>query len=315
MKRIGFFLLGGVFGLFAAEPKIGYIDSDRIFQEYRGAAEAKAKFQDEVSTYEAELRELQQGIETAQKSLETQRLMLSDEAQAAKEAELEALRERYESFVQEVWGAGGKLEAKNRELTLPLVQRINEVVQKVAEANHYTLVLDVAGGGIVYAQPEFDLTQLVIDELAKEYAPIALPTIPKKFAVLPLVERGPEARAAKLGGQCRQLIEAILEELAGKATWINRVDRARIDNALSARGVIEAPDAMLAKSVGREVGADYLITGAVEEKGELITVELTLVDLGLDRTYPTEQGKAQKEELLRETIAGLIQRFLQTIER
>lgn len=311
MKKIAS-LLSVVMGFaFGAELKIGYIDSERIFREYQGATEAKQTFESELAKFKSNAEDLERKYNTAKAEYDAQKLMLSEEARTAKESELANLHQQYESYVQEVYGKGGKIELKNEELMAPVVKQINAVVQTIAQAENFTLIFDIAQGQIIYAQPGLDLTDRVITELNKEYQPITVaPAFKQKVAVFYLSELNPDARNSHLGKTCRDYLYALIRNIYGKkAQKVEMIDEAKFSQALQARGFTDKDivDENTAKDIGREVGADFIITGSVRQDGNEITVTLQLSEIKFMRTNPPVEKKAAKSEFLEATLADILQ--------
>ena len=73
-----------------------------------------------------------------------------------------------DKFRQEIWGEGGKLYSRNLELSKPILDKINTAIQKISRDNSYDFVFDAASANIVFALPEYDITDRVLDELKKE---------------------------------------------------------------------------------------------------------------------------------------------------
>jgi outer membrane protein len=310
MKK--FFLTFGVMvGLaLSAELKIGYIDSDRIFREYQAASETKQTFEMDLGKFKSQAEEMQHKYDVAKSEYDAQKLMLSEEARTAKEGELANLHQQYENYVQEVYGKGGKIELKNAELMAPLVKQINTVVQTIAQAEGFTLILDMAPGEIIYAQPGLDLTDKVITELNKEYQPITIaPAFKQQIAVFYLVEQNSDAKNSHLGKTGRDIIEKIINNQF--KTKMEIVDHSKIINVLQTKGLPEeAVDDITALDVGRQVNADFTITGSVKQDGKEITVELKLTQVKFNRTYPAESQTAAKIDVLSETVANVLQSLI-----
>ncbi|PWG04444.1 OmpH family outer membrane protein [Polaribacter aquimarinus] len=57
------------------------------------------------------------------------------------------------------------MQLKRDELMRPLYQKLSKAVQNVAVANGYTQILTVTGNQFAYADPKFDITDLVIKKL------------------------------------------------------------------------------------------------------------------------------------------------------
>ena len=49
-----------------------------------------------------------------------------------------------------------------------MLDKINAAIEKVSQAESFDFVFDAVNANIVYAQPEYDLTDKVLDELKKE---------------------------------------------------------------------------------------------------------------------------------------------------
>lgn len=147
--------------------KIGYVDSQRIFAEYRETQEAERLYKQEVDRWKAEAATKEQDIVKMREELQAQSLMLSEERQREKKLELDRKLEEYQGFVAETFGEEGIAARRNRELTQPVVEKINKILEQLSEQDGYGLVFDVANANIVYAKKEFDLTDRVLEELNK----------------------------------------------------------------------------------------------------------------------------------------------------
>ena len=151
----------------AQDLKIGYIDSQRIFDEFRETQEAEKLYKKEVEQWKTEAAEKEQEITKLQEELRAQSLMLSEEKQKEKKLEIDRKLEDYQRFVAETFGEEGIAAKRNRELTQPIVERINKILEKLSETDNFAIVFDVANANIVYAKKDLDLTERVLEELNK----------------------------------------------------------------------------------------------------------------------------------------------------
>jgi len=152
----------------AKEMKIGYIDSESILSQYPAYQEAQRKLQDEEQKFITEAQGKEQTLKMMVEEIEQQSLMLSAEARNEREQKIIEKRRELEQYRQDTWGEGGKLYTKNLELSRPILEKINQVIEKVSQAEGYDMVFDAAGGNIVFALPQHDITELVLAELKKE---------------------------------------------------------------------------------------------------------------------------------------------------
>jgi outer membrane protein len=161
-------MMGGAAGMATAQDiKLGYIDSQRIFLEYKETQEAERLYKKEVEQWKAEAATMEQEIVKLQDELRAQSLMLSEEKQREKKLEYDKKLEDYQRFMADTFGDEGRAAKRNKELTQPIVDKINRILEQMAEADGYTLVFDIANANIVYADKAFDLTELVLVELNK----------------------------------------------------------------------------------------------------------------------------------------------------
>ena len=160
---------GSVVGAFAqADLRIGYIDSQRIFAEYSETQEAERLYKQEVDAWKLQAAAMEQEIVKRQDELRAQSLMLSEEKQREKKLELDRKLEEYQRFMADTFGDDGIAAKRNQELTQPIVDKINRILETMAQQEGITLVFDIANANIVYADKTYDLTERVLDELNKQ---------------------------------------------------------------------------------------------------------------------------------------------------
>jgi outer membrane protein len=174
--RIGAFLPAVLVGLAgvafqaapapAADLRMGYIDSSRIFVEYKDAQEAQQRFDRLVQGWRDEASEKEKAVTQLRQEVRDQSPILSALRRQEKEAALSRAITDYDAFIQDIWGPTGKASAENERATGEIVQRIRLAVEKVAGQKGLELVLDAASGYIIYADRTLDLTSEVLAELA-----------------------------------------------------------------------------------------------------------------------------------------------------
>lgn len=174
MKRYAIALVACMMtGLFcgaahAQEQKIGYIDTGKIFAEFQETVEAEEVYAKEVAAWKQKKDEMETELAQMRESLQSQSLMLSEEKIAEKKLEFEQKLKEYEQYMEEIFGENGEAARRNRELTQPIVEKINGVIAVIAKEEGYTLVLDAAQGNIVYGIKEIDLTEAVLARLQEQ---------------------------------------------------------------------------------------------------------------------------------------------------
>lgn len=159
-------LLGGAVAARAADLRLGYIDSGRIFVEFKEAQDAQQRFDRLVTGWRDEALEKERAVTQLRQEVRDQSPILSAMRRQEKEAALQRAISEYDAFIQDIWGPTGKAAIENERATGEIVQRIRLVVEKVASQKGLELVLDAASGYLVYADKSLDLTGEVLAELA-----------------------------------------------------------------------------------------------------------------------------------------------------
>jgi len=167
------FFLTGAFLLFWAsetssqEGKIGYVDSMKLRTEFGEFADAQAEFDKDVKAWQEEITELEHVIDSLNQDLKKTSLLLSEAKKKEKEGNLETKKLEYQRLTNDVFGPGGRAEKRNAELTKPILDKINQVLEKIATEENYIMIFDSVNGNIAYAKKSLDLTDQVLEELNK----------------------------------------------------------------------------------------------------------------------------------------------------
>ncbi len=163
-----FAILAGAATMVSGELKLGYINSQSIFKDYQGTKEAQDKFDKEVAKWEQDASTMKKELEDMKAQLDKQSLLLSSEKKKELEEQLKQKYVTYQTFLQEKLGQNGEVLKKNVELTKPIIDKINKIIQKIAADEKYDFIFDEANGGVIYAKKTFDLTERVLKILNTE---------------------------------------------------------------------------------------------------------------------------------------------------
>lgn len=163
---IGAFLaLAVLAGTAHAEMRIMFINSEVVLQQAKAVQDAVDTFNRDVEGWNQEAQTKKTELEGLRTELENQSLMLSDERRQEKDLEYQRKLTEYDQFVQSIWGPDGLVEQRNEELLRPILGRIEDILAKMAADEGYDLILDAADNNILYADPEYDLTSRVVEQL------------------------------------------------------------------------------------------------------------------------------------------------------
>ena len=145
--------------------KIGYINSQEILANAPGAEAAGQQFDQEMQGYQQEIEQLENELTGLQQALQQQQLTLSPEAKANREQQLQAKMTQYQQRTTQLQEVASQRRAA---LIQPVMDNITTVIEAIREEGAYSLILDVAAGSIIAADPGLDLTQMVIERLQSQ---------------------------------------------------------------------------------------------------------------------------------------------------
>jgi outer membrane protein len=152
----------------AADTRIGVIDSQRIFAEFQEARDAESAFQLEMKKWQDDLLAQEKEISTLQDKIRSQALLLSKEKLDELQADLDKKYQAYESAKNDLFDpTKGKAVARNKELSQPINDKITTVVERLGAEQNFTIIVDMASINVVYMDKAIDLTDKVLEELAK----------------------------------------------------------------------------------------------------------------------------------------------------
>ncbi len=297
MKRYTILLILLALTLFS-QNKIGFIDSQRILNEYRGAAEIKRRYEQKVSEWQDRAEGLKREIANLREALQTQNLMLSEEAKLRKVQEIENKEIEYQQFIQNIWGENGEAEALNRELMQPLLREIDTLITKIGEEEGFTIILDASSGALVYADDEMDITDRVLENLNRKYLPEEIERV--EFYVVKFMEEDAEAKDRNLGDRIKNLINVGILGSGG----FKQIEAQPLNSARSALGIIreEDIDLNIAIQLLRITEGDFVVIGRTWLEGGLIYLEFSLVDRKQEDAVITETIEVGVEENLTDVI-------------
>ncbi|HWD15683.1 MAG TPA: OmpH family outer membrane protein [Casimicrobiaceae bacterium] len=144
----------------AAEYKIGFVNTERLFREATPAKRAQAKIEKEFATRDAEIQKLAKQVRDLQAALDRDGATMADTDRRNKERDL-ANQTRDLQRMQREFREDVNLR-KNEEISA-LQERANKVIQGIAESEKYDLILQ---DPVVYASQRIDITDKVIKALA-----------------------------------------------------------------------------------------------------------------------------------------------------
>jgi len=283
-----FYLLSIFFGitlLQAAEGNIGFVDMQRIANNYYDLREAKRELNSKIREWQAKRDSLKAEIDSLEKEFNKQLPMLTADEIVRKQEEISRKKQEYNAYVKKIWGENGELEKFTKKLVDPYAQRVKEVIATVAKNMGYTAILDKSSSTVLFISGQDDITQAVLQELNKGTTP-AGPTRKKLLAVFPFKEMNSDAHAAGLGGKLQKLI---YNGFNGSYKFDVKPLKYVYD-AVQSQGITSYENMTynIALTLAKQLGVDYFVFGNVKLSGDQVTFTVYM--------YRTTDGKKILED-------------------
>jgi outer membrane protein len=167
MKRI--IIVSGLLLLTVATTfaqKFAYVDTGYIMDNIPSYKAAQEQL-DQLSTqYQKELESMHAEIEQMYKDFQSESVLLSDEMKRKREDVIVSKEKEYKDLQRKYFGRDGELFKKRQGLIKPIQEDISNAIQEISNEGAYAVIFDKASGvTLIYTNPKFDLSDLVLTKL------------------------------------------------------------------------------------------------------------------------------------------------------
>lgn len=140
--------------------KIGFVNTERLFREAAPAKRAQQKLEKEFAGRDAEIQKLSKDVRDLQAQLEKDGVTMAEAERRNKERDLANMTRDLQRLQREF---REDLNLRRNEELAAVQERANKVIQQIAEAEKFDLILQ---DPVVFASPRIDITDKVIKALA-----------------------------------------------------------------------------------------------------------------------------------------------------
>ncbi len=149
-----------VTGVAAAELKVGYVNTQRIFRDAPAAQKAAKKLEGEFAKRDQELQRMAKQLQGLQENLEKNAVTMAESERRAKEKEFGDLSREFQRKQREF---REDLNLRQNEENAAVIEKANRAIKQIAEADKFDLILQ----DVVWVSPRLDITERVIKALAE----------------------------------------------------------------------------------------------------------------------------------------------------
>ncbi len=153
----------------AQSLKIGYVDSQKIFEGLPEAQEAKKKLDETAKGWQDELEKMGKDLQAQYEDYQAKQATMTDAAKKQKEQDLMKLQNQISDYRQTKFGQGGDLAKEQKKVLEPIQGKVLKVITEIAREEKLNFMFDKLQdvSVLLYAEEKFDYTFKVLDKLKR----------------------------------------------------------------------------------------------------------------------------------------------------
>jgi outer membrane protein len=151
-----------------SSKKIGVVQMDKLVYEFKGMKEATERYTVKINKWNAESDSLKRRLQGLYEQLKLDSLN-HDKTKLNKDIQVFLLFKQ--SYLDHAGRAEENAQKEDREMTLGVVNQVNEYIEKYAKSEGYDVILcNSDQQNVGYAKEKVDVTQEVLEFANKEYS-------------------------------------------------------------------------------------------------------------------------------------------------
>jgi outer membrane protein len=151
---------------FAAAPNkpFGVVDTQRIVEEYEVARDAQEQYQKFLKDLEKEVAEKERELQRLVEEIESQKMLLGEDALNAKMKDLEAKKAEYFTFRDQL---DQRAQQEYKEKIGPIINQVKTIAERIGKEEGFGIIIDSAAFTVLYLDDTMDMTNRVLQALAR----------------------------------------------------------------------------------------------------------------------------------------------------
>jgi len=265
MKRsivIFIFIIFAIVPIWASSDKIGFVDVNKVFKEFKGFFQVEQEMQKDVSIWRQKAADMKKNVENMRKDVQSRRSMLSDAAYDREMEKVTKAEKEYEAYVDSIWGENGRIQKKYEETIKPMVDVMYRIIDKIAKDEGFSVIMDSSQGGVIYTSDNNDITDRVIEELNYEYG---IMTKAVKLIFFDLRGTGDIVKEKLLDVKLSDSLRVRLDSIEN----VKILDIKKVRIELNKDNVMPNDSITVeeGQSVAQDMEADYFVIGVLNSSG------------------------------------------------
>lgn len=149
--------------------KIGYVDSQKIFEGLPEAQAAQRQLDAKLQSWQDSLEMMSRNFQMEFETYQAQQGAMSEAAKETRQQELLRTQQEIQDYRARKFGQGGEAARMRSDILAPLQQKVLVAIEEVAKEEKLNFVFDKLEDAalLLYAEAKFDYTFKVLDKLKR----------------------------------------------------------------------------------------------------------------------------------------------------
>ena len=171
MKKNFFFvfllLIGGILNA-QRGIKIGYIDTEYILENLPEYSQVSNRLEEKAADWKREIEDRSRNIEKQKESLNSERILMTDEMIQEIEQEIIFQEEELSEFQLKRFGPRGDLIIQKQQLVQPIQDQIFNAIKELAKSRNYDFIFDKSADVVMlYSDKRYDLSDQILRTISR----------------------------------------------------------------------------------------------------------------------------------------------------
>ena len=163
MNKILLIVVLAFSGIAINAQKVAIVESEYIFSKLKSYQAANEKVEKQSQEWQKDIEDRMSELESIYKKFQAEQSLFTAQMKQEKILEIEAKEKEVASLQQKRFGPNGELFKKRQELLQPIMTRMIEEIQKIAQVKSYDLVIDKSSGNtVLFSNPRLNISEEVI---------------------------------------------------------------------------------------------------------------------------------------------------------
>ena len=171
MKKNYFFIFLLLFvGILNAQRgiKIGYIDTEYILENLPEYSQVSNRLEEKAADWKREIEDRSRNIEQQKESLNSERILMTDEMIQEIEQEIIFQEEELSEFQLKRFGPRGDLIIQKQQLVQPIQDQIFNAIKELAKSRNYDFIFDKSADVVMlYSDKRYDVSDQILRTISR----------------------------------------------------------------------------------------------------------------------------------------------------